>query len=121
MIQRRGLRMAEEFCENCGQMIGKLQTAYVFKGHVVCCGCEQKLKSEGTDKIPPENKPTETVKELKEINKSTSFLATVVWIIIILIFLAFIINLINVGARTSQYHDELNSILDHSSENNSGR
>jgi hypothetical protein len=33
-------------CENCGREIGKLEKAYVYKGHIVCSGCYTKLKEQ---------------------------------------------------------------------------
>ena len=31
-------------CQNCGRVIGKLETPYVFEDHVVCGDCLPKLK-----------------------------------------------------------------------------
>jgi uncharacterized RDD family membrane protein YckC len=35
-----------EVCENCGRTIGKLEQAYVFKNHIVCQQCHEKLKKQ---------------------------------------------------------------------------
>ncbi|MHC4365583.1 MAG: RDD family protein, partial [Planctomycetota bacterium] len=35
-----------EVCENCGRTIGKLEQAYVFKKHIVCLQCHEKLKKQ---------------------------------------------------------------------------
>jgi len=35
-----------EVCENCGRTIGKLEQAYVFKNHIVCKQCYEKLKKQ---------------------------------------------------------------------------
>jgi uncharacterized RDD family membrane protein YckC len=35
-----------EVCENCGRTIGKLEQAYVFKNHIVCQQCYEKLKKQ---------------------------------------------------------------------------
>jgi len=35
-----------EACENCGRTIGKLEQAYVFKNHIVCQQCHEKLKKQ---------------------------------------------------------------------------
>lgn len=43
--------MENEFCENCGRTIGKLEQAYVYKGHVVCKQCYKYLHHE-PQKIP---------------------------------------------------------------------
>jgi hypothetical protein len=33
-------------CGNCGREIGKLEKAYVYKGHIVCADCYAKLKNQ---------------------------------------------------------------------------
>lgn len=35
-----------EVCKNCGRIIGKLEQAYVFKNHIVCQQCHEKLKKQ---------------------------------------------------------------------------
>lgn len=35
-----------EVCENCGRTIGKLEQAYVFKNHIICQQCHEKLKKQ---------------------------------------------------------------------------
>jgi len=44
--------MEKEICENCGRAIGKLEQAFVYKGHVVCKECNEKL-SDKPPKIQP--------------------------------------------------------------------
>lgn len=36
--------MSLEICENCGRKIGALETPHLFKGHVVCEECRDRLK-----------------------------------------------------------------------------
>lgn len=38
--------MENEFCENCGRAIGKLEQAFVYKDHIVCKECNEKLGDE---------------------------------------------------------------------------
>lgn len=38
--------MGNEVCKNCGRNIGKLEQAFVYKGHVVCGECNEKLRDE---------------------------------------------------------------------------
>jgi hypothetical protein len=38
--------MGNEVCENCGRAIGKLEQAFICKGHVVCKECNKKLSDE---------------------------------------------------------------------------
>jgi len=38
--------MAEETCANCGNTIGKLQTAYIFNDKIVCHKCNLILQNE---------------------------------------------------------------------------
>lgn len=37
-------------CENCGSIIGKLQQAFVYKEHIVCKECNEKLLQESKEK-----------------------------------------------------------------------
>lgn len=36
--------MQNEICENCGAAIGRLEKAFVYKGHIVCNECDNKLR-----------------------------------------------------------------------------
>jgi len=38
--------MENEVCENCTRTIGKLEQAFIYKGHVVCKQCNEKLSDE---------------------------------------------------------------------------
>jgi len=38
--------MGKEVCENCGRAMGKLEQAFICKGHVVCKECNKKLSDE---------------------------------------------------------------------------
>lgn len=42
--------METEVCTNCNSTIGKLETAYLFNGNVICGVCDQKLKSPNGNK-----------------------------------------------------------------------
>lgn len=47
-----------ETCRNCGELIGRLETAAVWRGNVVCMECRRKLESEGmADWMEPEGPP----------------------------------------------------------------
>lgn len=35
--------MADDICENCGRKIGKLETPYLHREHVVCHECNERL------------------------------------------------------------------------------
>ncbi len=39
--------MAQEVCENCGRSIGKLETAHIFDGHIVCEECKGRMQVSG--------------------------------------------------------------------------
>jgi len=43
--------MAKETCQNCEREIGKLEQAYVYKGHIVCLQCNKTLTNQNT--APP--------------------------------------------------------------------
>ena len=80
--------MTDETCANCGNMIGKLQNAYIFKDKIVCHKCNSILKDKDYQtKLQASSPPPLHVaqsSDLREINKSTSFLAGVVKVIITL-------------------------------------
>jgi hypothetical protein len=38
--------MENEVCENCGRVVGKLEQAFVYEGHIVCKQCNEKLQDE---------------------------------------------------------------------------
>ena len=38
--------MGNEVCENCRRTIGKLEQAFIHKGHIVCKQCNEKLQDE---------------------------------------------------------------------------
>jgi hypothetical protein len=42
-----------ETCENCGQVIGELETPYIFEGHVVCAGCHDRVSQRGRSRMEP--------------------------------------------------------------------
>lgn len=48
--------MEDEICENCGRAIGKLEQAFVHKGHVVCKECNRKLCDEPKETQPSQAK-----------------------------------------------------------------
>jgi len=81
--------MADETCANCGDKIGKLQTAYIFNDKIVCHKCNLILQAESSVSEIKSNSPPPLhvahSSDLREINKSTQFLKNVVIAIIILL------------------------------------
>ena len=48
--EKRKKEVGTELCENCGRIIGKLQQAFVYKEHIVCKECDEKLIKESKEK-----------------------------------------------------------------------
>ena len=97
--------MDEETCANCGDKIGKLQTAYIFNDKIVCHKCNLILHAENSvSEIKSSSPPLRVApaSDLQEINKSTHFLATVVWVMVILVIIGFVLNLIATGINVAQ-------------------
>ena len=89
---------AEETCANCGCLIGKLQTAYIFNDKVVCHKCNSILQTEFSgSQVQASSPPPLHVahsSDLRQINKSTNFLATVVKVIIFLIVAGVVLSIL---------------------------
>jgi hypothetical protein len=63
--------MENEVCENCGRAIGKLEQAFIYKGHVVCRQCNKHLCGEPSK--------TQSHPENRNMAKSLIFLTTLVF------------------------------------------
>src|SRR6266498_4896551 len=50
--------MKLDACENCGRTIGKLETAHIHDGHIVCADCIRRLEA------AVETKPTQAVEKV---------------------------------------------------------
>ena len=48
--------MENEICENCSRAIGKLEEAFVYKGHIVCKECNSKLQHKPQETQPSQAK-----------------------------------------------------------------
>jgi len=106
--------MVDETCANCGERIGKLQTAYIFNDKIVCHKCNTILNDEYYPSKPWVYSPplqAAPSSDLQQINKSTHFLATVVWIIIILVVIGVVLSLIAAGVNTAHLQKEYDTLL----------
>jgi hypothetical protein len=63
-----GTKMRVEQCENCGGTIGKIEQAYVHKGHIVCPACHKKLATPGNNPSI-EVRPTVPVQTIEKTAK----------------------------------------------------
>ena len=50
-----------EHCKNCGEEIGRLEQAFVYKGNIVCGRCYEKLNEKIQESITPIKNTTEAV------------------------------------------------------------
>ena len=63
--------MENEICENCGRAIGKLERAFVYKGHIVCRQCNKHLCDEPSQ--------TQSHPENQNMAKSQIWIMLVCW------------------------------------------
>jgi hypothetical protein len=99
--------MENEVCENCGRAIGKLEEAFVCKGHVVCKECNKKLSNEPQEiqsgRTRVEQTPAQPNAQRGKMTKSKIlWLAfagwSVLFVVLILSMLAFYSN--DIATRT---------------------
>ncbi len=71
--------MGTEVCGNCGRAIGKLEQAFVHKGHVVCKECNEKLSDEPQETNDASN--SDTPKPLAQKSKRSRIRkSTILWL-----------------------------------------
>jgi len=71
--------MENEVCKNCGRAIGKLEQAFVHKGHVVCKECSKKSRDEPQETNDAAN--LDTPKPLaKKPKGSGTTKSTILWL-----------------------------------------
>ena len=78
--------MVDEICANCGDKIGKLQTAYIFNDKIVCHKCNLILKAESSvSEIKSSSPPPPHVahsSDLRKIKETTSEFAGLIKMIL---------------------------------------
>ena len=57
-------------CENCEQLIGRLEESFVYQGHVVCTKCKNILDKQATDVPSSKQKSFNEIPEVIERNQS---------------------------------------------------
>ncbi len=57
-------------CENCEQLIGRLEESFVYQGHVVCTKCKNILDKQATDVPSSKQKSLNDIPEVIERNQS---------------------------------------------------
>ena len=71
--------MENEVCENCARTIGKLEQAFIYKGHVVCKECSKKLRDEPQETNDASN--SDTPKPLAQKSKRSRIRkSTILWL-----------------------------------------
>jgi predicted Zn finger-like uncharacterized protein len=77
-----------EVCTQCGNVIGRIEQACIFKGDIVCPKCDTKLRKIESIQSPQTEVPKATLEKVKNTNKSNVSIAGVI-VSFILFFFAF--------------------------------
>ena len=73
------MKMENEVCKNCARTIGKLEQAFIYKGHVVCKECSKKLRDEPQETNDASN--SDTPKPLAQKSKRSRIRkSTILWL-----------------------------------------
>lgn len=90
-----------ETCENCGNKIGKLETAHIYRDHILCSECNCRLRKQDDIKkstIQPNNEATHLIHSEKSETKQTwnGFCTT-----------GFVLSLLLIPGPTSGFSEEI--------------